>query len=73
MPLTDPTPIIYQNLNNALDLAERNNKPEPEKKGLLYSPKVNKPKEDVDASNPMNRVASYVSKIRNLRNEISNG
>ena len=67
--LTNPSPILYQNLMMAMKSApKQDTKP---KMGLL-GPK-NKPEEKMqDINMPVNRVATYVDAIKAKREEIKN-
>ena len=74
MALTHPTPILYENLNLALQQEKNSVQSEPVKsKGLLSSTKQKEVKLKDDMLNPSRRVASYVKMIQAKREEIKNG
>ena len=74
MALTNPTPILYENLNLALQQEKNSVQSEPVKsKGLLSSTKQKEVKLKDDMLNPSRRVASYVKMIQAKREEIKNG
>tara|TARA_S200002703_G_scaffold5705_2_gene6475 strand:+ start:1009 stop:1236 length:228 start_codon:yes stop_codon:yes gene_type:complete len=73
MPLTNPTPIVYQNMSMAINERSKAEEPKKEKTGLLGPTKrMTNDKED-DILNPSKRVASYIEDIRKLREEYKNG
>ena len=73
MPITNPTPMIHQNIRLAMqDSTEQ--KPV-EKKGGLLGPKkpMTQKQDDNDMLNPTKRVAAYMQLIQQKREEVKNG
>ena len=70
--LTDPTPIIHQNLRLAREKMS-DNKPMEDKGGLLGPRKKMTDKQDDDIMSPAKRVLGYISEIQQKREEIKNG
>jgi hypothetical protein len=67
--LTNPSPIIYQNIEQIL--REREGTPVSKKdKGGLLGPRKKEENRD-DMTNAINRVANYVEKIRKARGELN--
>ena len=73
MPITNPTPIIHQNVRLAMK-GSADQKPVEEKGGLLgpKKPMAQKQNED-DMLNPTKRVAAYMQLIQQRREEVKNG
>lgn len=73
MPITNPTPIIHQNIRLAMQ-GSTEQKPVEEKGGLLgpKKPMAQKQNED-DMLNPTKRVAAYMQLIQQKREEVKNG
>ena len=73
MPITNPTPIIHQNVRLAMQ-GSADQKPVEEKGGLLgpKKPMAKKQNED-DMLNPTKRVAAYMQLIQQKREEVKNG
>lgn len=72
MPLTNPAPIVYENLRFAMEQNENESKPVVEKRGLLGPKKEQQSLvPDNEITKPINRVASYIAMIKEKRNEIN--
>ena len=66
---TNPSPVIYQNIEQIL--REREGTPVSQKdKGGLLGPRKKQENRD-DMTNAINRVANYVEKIRKARGELN--
>lgn len=73
MPITNPTPMIHQNIRLAMQ-GSTEEKPVEQKGGLLGPKKPMAQKQDAnDALNPTKRVASYMQLIQQKREEVKNG
>ena len=73
MPLTNPGPVVHQNLQMAIKQKQESTKPAAPRKGLLSSAKQADRSEQDDILNPSRRVASYVEMIMQKREEMKNG
>lgn len=71
--LNNPTPVIYQNFNKAMEEMSKAEKPVEDKGGLLGPRKQMTKQPEDDILSPARRVASYVQEIRTKREEIKNG
>ena len=70
--LNNPTPVIYQRINMAMDEMP-DKQPVQEKGGLLGPRKQMTKTQDDDILSPARRVMGYVKDIRTKREEIKNG
>ena len=71
--LTNPTPLIHQNLRLAMENSVEE-KPVEQKGGLLGPRKpMAQKQDDNDMLNPTKRVASYMQLIQQKREEVKNG
>jgi hypothetical protein len=71
--ITNPTPILHQNIRLAME-SSTEDKPVEQKGGLLAPrrPMAQKQSEN-DMLNPTKRVASYIQLIQQKREEVKNG
>lgn len=73
MPITNPTPMIHQNIRLAMENST-DEKPVEQKGGLLGPKKpMAQKQDDNDALNPTKRVAAYMQLIQQKREEVKNG
>ena len=73
MPITNPTPMIHQNLRLAMENSAEE-KPVEQKGGLLGPKKpMTQKQDDNDILNPTKRVAMYMKTIQQKREEVKNG
>ena len=74
MSLTNPTPIVYQNLDIAIkQMSSKKIEKPTQDKGLLAPKKQRVDNNKDDILNPSRRIASYVELIQKKREEIKNG
>lgn len=73
MTLTNPTPILHQNLNIAINKRKEYKEPKQQSKGLLSSSKKPEKFDKKDILSPSKRVAQYVELINQKREELNNG
>jgi hypothetical protein len=72
MQLTDPSIVLYKNMEREL-MATENVPKKSVSTGLLSSTKKREASENVDTNQPSYRVMQYMSQIRKLREENKNG
>ena len=71
--LTNPTPMIHQNIRRAMEKLV-DEKPREEKGGLLGPKKqMMQKQDDNDRLSPTKRVAMYMKTIQQKREEVKNG
>tara|TARA_R100000742_G_C4275484_1_gene95983 strand:- start:1164 stop:1391 length:228 start_codon:yes stop_codon:yes gene_type:complete len=73
MTLTNPTPILHQNLSMAINKRKEYVEPKKQNKGLLSSSKKAEESNQKDILSPSRRIAQYVELISQKREELNNG
>lgn len=70
--LTNPSTMLYNQINLALKNTSENKKPV-KKSGLLGKQSDETTTGERDMNKPVNRVTEYVKNIRSMREELGNG